>query len=240
MPEQSSGYFRMSGKITADVSFVNESLRKQLRGFGPVGLAAFAIIMLVSLSLAPIGGILVLLWARLSRTPLKDLGLVRPKSWLVDIVSGVALGVGLKFAMKAVVLPLLGGPAVNSSYHYLATDRQAAMVAAAYAIFGAGFGEEMVFRGFLFERSAKLFGRGTAQNLFTLIFVTALFAVLHFRQGPGGIVNAALTGLAIGAVYLANGRRLFPLMVAHATFDLVSLAIILLNLELPVSRLIFG
>ena len=98
----------------------------------------------------------------------------------------------------------------------------------------------MIFRGFLFERSAKLFGTGRLQSILTLIAVTALFAVLHFKQGLGGIENAAVTGLVVGTVYLLNGRRLFPIMVAHATFDLAALAMILLNLELPVSRMIFG
>lgn len=230
----------MSPEIAAKPTIGKAEFREQLKGFGPVGIAAFAIIMLVSLSLAPIGGLLIVLWALYSRTPLRDVGLARPRSWVADIVFGVALGVGLKFVMKALVLPLLGAPAVNQTYHYLATDRTGVPVFAAYAIFGAGFGEEMIFRGYLFERSAKLFGTGTLQNIVTLIVVTVLFALLHFKQGAGGIENAALTGLVVGAVYLSNGRRLFPIMVAHATFDLAALAMIVLNLELPVSKLIFG
>jgi membrane protease YdiL (CAAX protease family) len=230
----------MSSEIAAEPVRAKKSFREQLGGFGPVGIAAFAIIMLVSLSLAPIGGLLIVLWAWLSRTPPRDLGLVRPKSWIADILFGVALGVALKFAMKAVVLPLLGAPAVNQAFHYLASDRRSAIVFAAYAIFGAGFGEELIFRGFLFERSAKLFGSGTLQSILTLVVVTTLFALLHFKQGLGGIENAAVTGLVVGAVYLSNGRRLFPIMVAHATFDLTALAMILLNLELPVSKIVFG
>jgi len=230
----------MSSEIAAEPVRAKGSFRGQLGGFGPVGIAAFAIIILVSLSLAPIGGLLIVLWAWLSRTPMRDLGLVRPRSWIADILFGVALGVVLKFAMKAVVLPLLGAPAVNQAFHYLASDRRSAIIFAAYAIFGAGFGEEMIFRGFLFERSARLFGRGTLQNILTLVVVTALFALLHFKQGFGGIENAAVTGLVVGVVYLANGRRLFPIMVAHATFDLTALAMIMLNLELPVSKMVFG
>jgi len=230
----------MSTEVAVEPPLAKRDLRGQLGGFGPAGIAAFGIIMLVSLSLAPIGGLLILLWAWLSRTPLKNLGLVRPKSWIADILFGVALGLALKFAMKAVVLPLLGAPAVNQAYHYLASDRRGAIVFAAYAIFGAGFGEEMIFRGYLFERSAKLFGRGALQNAVTLVAVTAFFALLHFKQGLGGIENAAVTGFVVGAVYLWNGRRLFPVMVAHATFDLAALAMILLNLELPVSKMVFG
>ena len=53
----------MSQQIAADPPLARGSLREQLRGFGLVGSAAFAIIMLVSLSLAPIGGLLIVLWA---------------------------------------------------------------------------------------------------------------------------------------------------------------------------------
>lgn len=229
----------MSQEIAVEPAPERRSFREQLGGFGPAGLAAFAIIMLASLSLAPIGGVLIIVWAWLSRTPLRDIGLVRPKSWIADIVFGIALGLALKFAMKAFVLPLLGAPAVNQAYHYLVSDRRAVIIAVAYVIFGAGFGEELIFHGFLFERSAKLFGRGALQSILTLLCVTTFFASLHYQQGLGGIENAAVTGLVVGAVYLLNGRRLFPVMVAHATFDLAALAMILLNLELPVSRLLF-
>lgn len=54
-------------------------------------------------------------------------------------------------------------------------------------------------------------------------FFTTLFGSLHFVQG--------IVGLVFGAVHLLNRRRLWTLIVAHASFDLTSLAIIYFGLE---------
>ncbi len=229
----------MTTEIEGFADNQRSDFRSRLGGFGPVGIAAFLVIAAISLSLAPIGGLLIILWARLAHIPLKDLGFVRPRSWFGGFVFGVALGVTLKFAMKALVMPLFGAPPVNEVFHHLATDRTQAAIFAAYAIFGAGFGEELIFRGYLFERSARLFGRSALATVATLLVTSAIFAVLHFKQGLPGIEKAAVVGFVLAATFVANGRRLWPVMVAHAAFDLTALAMILLNMELPVSKLVF-
>src|SRR5439155_529598 len=78
----------------------------KLRGFGPIGLAAFVLIVLGNTLFLPLSALLVLLWARRSRTPLAALGFVRPRSWTVTILLGVAFGVAFKLVMKSVVMPL--------------------------------------------------------------------------------------------------------------------------------------
>lgn len=209
-----------------------------LRGFGPGGLVALCLISLVSVALPFAGALLVLLWAVLSKTPLRELGLRRPKNLAADLVFGVALGVGLKLVMKALVLPLLGAPAVNPAFHYVEADALAAATLAAYAVLSAGFGEETFVHGFLFERFGRLLGCGFLGSLATLVVVTAGFAALHFLQGVSGVENAAATGLVLGAVYLLNGRNLWPLIAAHAAFDLTSVGLIYWGLETDVARLI--
>jgi len=125
----------------------------RLRGFGPVGIAAMLVILLVgNYPVAPLSGILVLVWVGWSRTAWREIGYVRPKSWMRDLAAGIALGIAFKFLMKAIVMPLLGAPPINQAYHYL-TGNPAALPGAGYLmIAGGGFGEETVFRGFLFER----------------------------------------------------------------------------------------
>ena len=65
--------------------------------------------------------------------------------------------------MKVIVVPLLGAPAINPAYHYLAGNR-AALPGMVFTMIVAGFAEETLFRGFLFERLGKLFGTGAAQE----------------------------------------------------------------------------
>ena len=210
-----------------------------LRGFGFAGIVAILIVVAGALVFMPIAAWLILVWAWLSKTPWREIGLARPRSWIGGVIVGVALGVGLKFALKAVVLPLLGAPAVNATFHNLAGDPSAAAWFAVYAIIGAGFAEELVFRGYLFERFRKLLGPGAGATLATVIIVTALFAVAHWQQGVFGIVNALFTGLAIAIVFLICKRKLWVPIVAHAAFDLTALWMIYFNLETKVSHLVF-
>jgi len=49
-----------------------------------------------NLVVVPLSAILVV-WARLSRTPWREIGYVRPKSWIRTLAVGIAFGVAFKF-----------------------------------------------------------------------------------------------------------------------------------------------
>jgi membrane protease YdiL (CAAX protease family) len=83
---------------------------------------------------------------------------VRPKSWARTMFVGISFGIALKFLIKAIVMPLLGVDPINQAYHYLAGNRSALPGMLYKIIVGAGFGEETLFRGFMFERMGKLVG----------------------------------------------------------------------------------
>jgi membrane protease YdiL (CAAX protease family) len=209
-----------------------------LRSWGPVGIVAFLVVFAGALLTPPIAAALGLVWLWLSRTPLRDMGMARPKSWAVTILGGLALGIALKFAMKAVVLPLMGADPVNQTFHYLAHNQAAALDFAAYAIYGAGFAEEFFFRGYLFERLGKLFGQSTLAIVTIVVVTSGLFGLAHFQQGPWGVVNALFTGATV-AIIFALTRNLWFVMFAHAAFDLTALAMIYYDVEAQVAHLIF-
>jgi CAAX protease family protein len=175
----------------------------------------------------------------MSHTPWRDLGFSRPRSWLVTIVFGISCGVGFKFIMKAVVMPLLGADPVNHAYHYLAHNR-AALPGALYALsFGAGFGEETFFRGYLFERFGRRYGTDAWGKVLAVAITTAFFGVSHLaNQGLPGAQQATITGLVFGTIFAVTGRIWLP-MIAHAAFDLTALWMIYWDLETRVAHLIF-
>jgi uncharacterized protein len=209
-----------------------------LRGFGPVGILAVLVIAAGQI-VAPLSALLVLVWTSLSRTPWREIGYVRPKSWIASLVAGIVLGILFKVLMKAIVMPLLGANPTNQAYHYLAGNPVALPAVVLTMIFVAGFGEETVFRGYMFERLGKLLGRSRAARIVTVLASAALFGSLHyFDQGLAGAQQATITGLVFGTVFAVTGR-IWMLMCAHAAFDLTAVAIIYLNLESAVAHVIF-
>ena len=209
------------------------------RGFGPLGILAIVAIFLGNFIVLPLSALLVLAWAWRSNTPWREIGYVRPESWTRTIIVGIAFGIALKLLMKAVVMPLLGADPINPAYHYL-VGNSAAVPGMVYAMtVGAGFGEETVFRGFVFERLGKIFGSSARARTLIVLLSAAWFGVVHYpEQGLAGVQQATIVGLVYGTIFAIAGR-IWMLMFAHAAFDLTALAIIYWDLETDVAHLIF-
>jgi membrane protease YdiL (CAAX protease family) len=210
-----------------------------LRGFGPLGILAILVILAGNFLFAPLSAILVLVWVWRSHTPWREIGYVRPKSWTRTVAVGIAFGIAFKFLMKSIVMPLLGADPINQAFHYLAGNR-AALPEAIYAmIIIAGFGEETVFRGYLFERLGKLFGSSAWAKTLIVLLTAVWFGLAHYSvQGLAGAEQATIVGLVFGTIFAVTGR-IWMLIFAHAAFDLTALAMIYWDLEASVAHLVF-
>jgi CAAX protease family protein len=212
---------------------------ERLRGFGPVGLLAIFAILAGSLAGPLVSAVLVLAWAQLSRTPIRALGLAAPRSWAATVAVGVPLGIAFKLSMKALVMPLLGAPPINTPYHYLAGNPAALPGMLAAVLVSAGFAEEVFFRGYVFERLGKVLGRGMVALTATILLSATLFALAHYPdQRLPGVEQAAVTGLVFGGLY-AWRKQLWVVIIAHAAFDLAAVALIYWGWEGPVAHLLF-
>ena len=215
----------------------NDRLAAELRGFGPLGLLALVAIMATNLLSAPLAALLVLAWAWRSRTPWSAIGYARPRNTVATIAGGFALGVVLKLAMKAVVMPLLGADPINHAYHYLVGNTRALPAMLAWVLVSAAFGEETVYRGYLFERIGKIVGDGAAAKTFTVALTSALFGVAHYSdQGAAGVEQGMLVGVVLGTIY-ASTRRIWLVLCAHAAFDVTAITLIYWNVESRVAHL---
>ena len=220
-------------------SGAGDPIAARLRGFGPVVILAILIILAGNFLVAPFSAILALVWVRLSRTPWREIGYVQPKNWILSITIGIVFGCVFKLGMKAIVMPLLGADPINQAYHYLAGNTAALPGMILTLIIVAGFGEETVFRGWMFERFGKLFGSSVGARTLIVLVTSVWFGLLHYKeQGLAGVEQAIITGLVFGTIF-AIRRRIFMLMVAHAAFDLMALAIIYWDIESAVAHLIF-
>jgi len=210
-----------------------------LRGFGPIGIVAILVILAGNFLVSPLSAVLVLVWVAWSRTPWREIGFVRPASWVRTVATGIVFGGVFKLLMKMIVMPLLGADPVNHAYHYLAGNRAALPGMILALIVVAGFGEETVFRGYLFERFGKLFGSSMWAKVIIVLITAFWFGALHYSvQGLAGAEQAVITGMVFGAIFAVTGR-IWMVMVAHAAFDLVALAIIYYDVETAVAHLVF-
>lgn len=217
----------------------DDPLAEQLRGNGPVAWLAALLVLAASAVLGPFKGVPVLLWAWWSRTPWRELGFVRPASWVRTVAVSAVLGVAFKLAMKSVVMPMLGADPINRNYQFLAHNPAALPTMLFHIFVGAALGEEVVFRGFYFERWRRLFGNGWPARVAIVILSSVVFGWGHHAgQGVAGVEQALIVGLVFGALFARTGR-LVGLMIAHAAFDLAAVALIYWGLETRVAHWFF-
>lgn len=217
----------------------DDRFAQELRGFGTVGILAILVILAGNFVVAPLSALLVLLWVERSRTPWREIGYVRPASWTRTVAVGIIFGVAFKLMMKAIVMPLLGAPPINPAYHYLAGNTAALPGMVLALIVVAGWGEETVFRGFIFERLGKLLGHSRWATTAIVLLTSVAFGLAHYPdQRLPGVQQATIVGLVYGTIFAITGR-IWVLMVAHAAFDLTAVAIIYWDLETRVAHWIF-
>ena len=88
----------------------------------------------------------------------------------------------------------------------------------------AAFGEEMVFRGYVFGRIADL----TSTKIAAVILSTVLFGFGHFYRGPAGVVDACISGLTFALLYAGTGNLWLPIL-AHGFTDTLGLVLVFSN-----------
>lgn len=92
------------------------------------------------------------------------------------------------------------------------------------ALFAAGLGEELLWRGFLMDRLARLGGlRG---RMWLVIMVQAvLFGLPHFYQGLGGVIITGVVGIGFGWLRYRCGGNLWACVLAHMAVDTIMMSL---------------
>ena len=131
---------------------------------------------------------------------------------------GVLLG-AVMFGVQQVPLLLLG-----MDYSALAAPPQwgRILVMSLYCIFCVGFGEELVFRGFLLGSAQALFrSRWAAVALNCLLFYAFHWPPVRFVFGE--FFNITVNTVLLCAYYYRSREKsLLPLMLAHGVYDILS------------------
>ena len=185
------------------------------------------------LILRPVFGFLAAWWL-LARSghAWSEFGLARPKSLLFAALATLLL-YGAVWVLLNYVGPYIAGVVgAESAPSILANvpgnfPAFAGWVALTWCV--GAFVEELLFRGFLLNTIARLVGHGGAGFAVGVVAQAALFATLHLYQGTFGFVTAGLFALLFGVAYLATGRNLWPLILAHGTWNTIGIANVYLS-----------
>jgi len=174
-------------------------------------------------------------WASLRLRGLgwRDVGLARFRNWQATLAYGAAAGAGMSALELFVTQPLLvwltGKPPNLEAFRPLIGNPLLLLALLVLAWGLAGFGEEMVYRGYLMNRVADLGARTRPAWIASLIFVSALFALAHTYQGLTGVLEVVVAALLLGLLYLATGRNLAVPIIAHGFGDTVDFLLIFLG-----------
>ncbi len=148
-----------------------------------------------------------------------DLGIYRPNNWPKIILVGV--GVALLLQTSAVLQIKLGGPIPDlSSFEQVKNNPWVLLGFLVISWTTAGFGEEIIWRGFFMKQIARLFDDQKKSSwVIGLVMTSIVFGLIHYSQGITGMLMTGFAGLVYGIVFLASRRNLWASIIAHGLTD---------------------
>jgi membrane protease YdiL (CAAX protease family) len=169
-----------------------------------------------------------------------DLNL-KPARWWQDVLGGIGLTVvtlGTLFLLGPVIeraVPRAPQSGLGEVLSGLVRDpwRLALFLGPGLAIGAAGF--EEITRVFFLTRWWKI-APGAAWRGLGVLISAALFGLAHLYQGPGGMANAAISGLILAVVYLRFGR-IWPLIISHYLHDALQIGLVVYLIRSGVMQL---
>ncbi|HVD94590.1 MAG TPA: type II CAAX endopeptidase family protein [Candidatus Limnocylindria bacterium] len=154
---------------------------------------------------------------RLRGERLADIGLKRPASWMRTFVIGIGLAALVFIAIY--ISERAGFRRDLSKFREVQGNLELTLFGVFYGLIGAGFYEEFMFRGFLMQGLAMLFGASRSAWIIACVVQGALFGAAHAYQNPLGIAITGTLGVLMGLLVLASGRNLWPVIIGHGLFD---------------------
>jgi hypothetical protein len=162
----------------------------------------------------------------------KDVGLNCQPAFSVSkiLIIGVLVGLGMEALELLATQPLLTkffnqGPDLHE-YRRLVGNTRLLILGIVLSWMLAAFGEETVYRGYLTNRMAEIFGASKNAWIAAAILITWLFGFSHFHQGPTGVTENIIDGAILAALYFATGRNLWAPIIAHGIQDTVDVLLI--------------
>jgi membrane protease YdiL (CAAX protease family) len=151
----------------------------------------------------------------------RQIGMARPQSWKRTILLGIGVLLALlvmNIALQVIALNLPGAevqPIDQSRFNLLNGNLVLFLLFVGAAWTTIAFGEEMFYRAFLITQLGDVLPGSRLGTALVLLFSSTIFGLVHWVEGPLGVINTFAMGLILGAVYLRSGRYLWITIIAH-------------------------
>lgn len=123
------------------------------------------------------------------------------------------------FAIVPAIEKLTGVPIDYSSMSQLKGNLQTTIVWLVLVWATAGFGEEIIFRGYFMRQFVKFFGDGKISLIINILLVCSFFGYMHIQQGiTGQLVTAFVSAILCLMFYIRKYDLWFMIMV-HGFFN---------------------
>ena len=131
----------------------------------------------------------------------------------------------LMVAIDYLLLNFPGLPPVDfSRFHILHNNaRLTAVWIAAVWLFIAP-SEELISRAFLIDQWNAVFEGKPWASIAAVMLSSIGFGLVHFYEGPGGILSNTGVGLCLGTLYVIQRRSLWSNILAHGVVDTLAMA----------------
>lgn len=131
------------------------------------------------------------------KRPLFSVGLIFHSRWVRELFQGLLLGAGM---MTTIVIVFFAGGMITIEFRDLQTGEILLIfLNSAFLYTVVGYGEELMFRGYILQ----IFAEGT-NRLIAALTISILFALAHARNpnvSTFGLINIGLAGLWLSIAY---------------------------------------
>lgn len=179
-------------------------------------------------------GLVVASWRmRVRGVSWRTLGLCRPRSLLETVlVAGGILAITvlaivtfeiLKDQLPFAIAPDISTETAATRFGDLRGNWPRFSVIIVFVCIESGL-EELLDRGFLMNWLERLFSGTSAATALAVILQAAIFGFRHApSHGLSGAITVSIIGLIMGVAYVAFGRNLWPLILAHSALNSASM-----------------
>jgi membrane protease YdiL (CAAX protease family) len=165
-----------------------------------------------------------------------EIAFARPESWPRTLFFAAAIAIALLFLILAVQFVFLNlpgseiAPVDDSRFEPLAGNLPMLLALVVLTWTTNAFGEEMFFRAILINKLGEILGHTKLGWTLAVMGSSVAFGLIHFHEGPLGIVYTTLGALVLGWAYLRTGRRnLWVAVIAHGSVNTLRFILVFLG-----------